>query len=206
MCLEIIPSRRKQFIKKRNRPRRAARMIPHAGRDSEEIGARADERRRIIGRDAADGADRHDRGFLPRSQDVRRDARFCLFGGGRVKSAEDDMIGALLSGEHRAVARIIGARADDGIRAEQRARLTHRHIVCAEVNAISTDIARDISAIIDDEGDIMRLHERHQTARPLFDEVVIFAAAVIFFEAQLQGDDVSLILRQRSCEDIGEVV
>ena len=66
--------------------------------------------------------------------------------------AERDIVGAVLAGKHRRVARAAAGRADDAIRPEAQARLAHP-LRIAEMDAVRAERKGEIEVVLDQERD-----------------------------------------------------
>ena len=74
-------------------------------------------------------------------------------GGGRIESAERDIVGACFPGLHREMAAVMTGLADLRRRPEQRPRLAHVAVGLPEVHPVGTDALGEAHAVVDDEGD-----------------------------------------------------
>ena len=120
-----------------------------------------------------------------------------ILGGGGIKGAESDVIGASLSGDHGEMPRIVAGDADDGIVADQGARLVIGGIVLAHVNPVAAGLGGEIGAVVQEEGDIAGLGDRGKGEGGLPDGVVVDA-----LETKLDAGDLAGI--QGQGQGIGE--
>jgi hypothetical protein len=114
-----------------------------------------------------------------------------IFGGGRIKSTESHIVGALFSGEHRQMARIMASDADDGAGANGFAGLGVRTVLLTDMDAVAAGFKSQVRPVVQDEGDAAALRFRTQN--------IDDAAKGVVFEilhAKLKTGDVARIQGQ----------
>jgi hypothetical protein len=134
----------------RHRGGRTVRMIPDRRNDGEKIRAGGDQRTAILRRNAPDGDAGHRRCLRPPVQNfgIRRSGR--LLGRRCEECPESNIIHPRLGGFDRQMAGRLARHADDGVRAQQAARLGIAGVVLSHMDAVAagrnTSAARRIAS------------------------------------------------------------
>jgi hypothetical protein len=159
-----------QGLYRRGRP---FRVLPDPGGNGQEVGARLDERSAVAGGDTANGDARDDHQLAPPGEDLGIGPRLRLLGPGRKESAERDVIGTLLRGDHRQVTGVVTGHADDSLATDDAPGFLVGRVVLTDVDAVATGFRREVRAIVEKQRDVTALYNRTEDIAGLADGIVI---------------------------------
>lgn len=127
---------------------------PHRRAYSQEIGPRLHQRRAVLRSDAADGDARYLHQIVPPGEQFGLRPVLALFGAAGKEGAERHVVGPSLPRFHRQVAAGVAGDTNLRLSAERVARLAHRTVLLAEMDAIRAQPLGKRDAVIDDKRDV----------------------------------------------------